>query len=150
MRIHIRLLEQGDESILAELAHRDSEFDVEGRSEGLEPLDEEGARRFLQDPAVLFWIALDGTSPVGFLYCIDLPLRSSPGRELLLYEIGVRNDSRRRGVGRLLVETMSKWMDANGVADVWVLADNPTAEAFYRSCGFSTDDSMSLYMTLTR
>ncbi len=58
--------------------------------------------------------------------------------------IGVRTDHRRHGIGRLLVEAVGKWMDANNVADVWVLADNSVAEEFYRRCGFSTGDSMSL------
>jgi GNAT superfamily N-acetyltransferase len=54
----------------------------------------------------------------------------------LLYSIGVRASHRRRGVGRALVEEMLRWMRAEGVREVWVLADNPGAEEFYAACGF--------------
>jgi hypothetical protein len=41
-------------------------------------------------------------------------------------------------------------MAAHGVAEVWVLADNPGAVAFYEACGFATADEMAVYMTRTR
>jgi hypothetical protein len=31
---------------------------------------------------------------------------------------------------------MLRWMREEGVPEVWVLADNPGAEAFYAACGF--------------
>lgn len=56
---------------------------------------------------------------------------------MLLYAIGVRQDERRRGVGRALLDEMRRWTQQAGVSEVWVLADNPGAEAFYIACGFS-------------
>ncbi len=96
---------------------------------------------------MLHWVAAGGDLVVGDLYCINLPLRSGDGSELLLYEIGVRTLWRRRGVGRSLIDEMEQWMEANSVSEVWVLADNAGAVDFYRACGFSTDSSMAVYMT---
>jgi GNAT superfamily N-acetyltransferase len=64
------------------------------------------------------------------------PAPPPTARELLLYSIGVRSSHRRRGVGTSLVREMLRWMEDAGVPEVWVLADNPGAEAFYAACGF--------------
>jgi N-acetylglutamate synthase-like GNAT family acetyltransferase len=63
--------------------------------------------------------------------------RHQAGRELLLYSIGVRQSELRRGIGSALVQEMLGWMKDAGVPEVWVLADNPGAEAFYAACGFA-------------
>lgn len=94
------------------------------------------AAAYLADPGVLHWVAEADGRLVGELLCHLLRLPSRDGRELLLYSIGVRASDRRRGVGRALVEEMLRWMTAEGLREVWVLADNPGAEEFYAACGF--------------
>jgi hypothetical protein len=44
---------------------------------------------------------------------------------------------------------MREWMRGEGVAEAWVLADNPDAEAFYAACGFTRDAEQPVQMTLT-
>jgi GNAT superfamily N-acetyltransferase len=51
--------------------------------------------------------------------------RAGQMRQLLLYEIGVRQASRRRGIGTALMQSMRRWMNDEGVVEAWVLADNP-------------------------
>lgn len=143
----IKRLSPGDEQSLALLATNDAEFDLDGRGTSLAPLDVDAARQFLANPAVLFWTALEGDVVVGFLYCLVVPLRSGIGKEILLYEIGVLHNWRRRGAGRALLTEMETWMHANDVTEVWVLADNPVAVAFYRGCGFNADGEQPAYMT---
>jgi GNAT superfamily N-acetyltransferase len=84
---------------------------------------------------VLHWWRRGGRV-VGELLCHLLRLPSGAGRELLLYSIGVREADRRRGVGRALVRHMREWAKGQGVPEIWVLADNPDAEAFYSACEF--------------
>lgn len=147
MSLSFRLLGPTDVLLLEHLALNDPDFDLDGRGEPLEPLSPAAAQRFLADPAVLFWIALDGSDVVGFLYCLLVPLRSSDEQELLLYEIGVRTEWRRKRVGRLLLDHMEGWMRTNGVGEVWVCADNPVAVDFYRACSFDAPVEQPLYMT---
>ena len=123
----VRRLAPGDESVLEELAIHDGDYDVEGRSSGLAPLGRIAALDFLGNPAVLFWAAFEEAAPIGFLECFVLPLRSEPGKELLLYEIGVHYARRRIGIGRALLDEMRAWMQSNRVVEAWVLADNPVA-----------------------
>jgi ribosomal protein S18 acetylase RimI-like enzyme len=147
MTMSIRRLCPGDEAVLALLAAEDSDFDLEGRGGLSVPLAPIAAQRFLANAAVVFWTATESSEITGFLYCLHLPLRSGQGQELLLYEIGVRSAWRRRGVGRALLATMDNWMAANGIAEVWVCADNDIAVDFYRASGFRAPDPQPVYMT---
>lgn len=147
MSVSIKQLCPGDEAILELLATSDADFDLDGRGGSLLPLEPDAARSFLSNGAVQFWTAHDGADVVGFLYCILLPLRSGEGRELLLYEIGVRKSARRRGAGRALLDCMEAWMLSNDVGEVWVCADNPAAVEFYRGFGFDAPRDQPVYMT---
>jgi GNAT superfamily N-acetyltransferase len=62
---------------------------------------------------------------VGHLLCYVELRRAGQMRQLLLYEIGVRQASRRRGIGTALMQSMRRWMNDEGVVEAWVLADNP-------------------------
>jgi ribosomal protein S18 acetylase RimI-like enzyme len=147
MSLACKLLGPDDVAILEHLAVNDPDFDLDGRGEPLEPLSPSAARRFLADPAVLFWVARQDGQIAGFLYCLLVPLRSSDEQELLLYEIGVQREWRRRGVGRLLLDHMEGWMRTNGVCEVWVFADNQAAVNFYRSRDFAAAEAQPVYMT---
>jgi GNAT superfamily N-acetyltransferase len=146
VNISIRRLGPGDEAILTLLAREEADFDLDGRGAPLQPLAPDAAGRYLENPVVVQWVALDGEEVVGDLLCFRLPLRAGEGEELLLYEIGVRSARRREGIGRALLGHMDDWMTANGVSLVWVIADNPAAVDFYRACGFAVEEPGSVYM----
>jgi ribosomal protein S18 acetylase RimI-like enzyme len=145
MSFAVRRIGSGDEAVLELLARDESDFDVAGRS-AARPLPAEAARDFLADDNVLFWIAEAAGDVIGFLSC-QLVRRRADAPELLLYEIGVRQAQRRRGVGRALMAAMDAWMHAHAVAEVWVLADNEDAVTFYRACGFLVAREAPVYLT---
>ena len=149
MSVSIRRLGPGDEAVLELLATEDEDFDLDGRSEQLSPLKPSMAQRYLANPGVLHWVAVADGVVTGFLYCAHLLLRTDPGQELLLYEIGVRKAHRRQGVGRALLDHMARWMQSNDLSVVWVLADNRVAVDFYRGCGFANEEPQPVYMTRT-
>jgi len=146
----VRRLGANDTAVLAALARDEADFDVAGRSEARAPPDDAAARAFLADDNALVWVAEeadgDAGAVVGFLSC-QLVRRRAAAPELLLYEIGVRAAQRRRGIGRGLVAAMDAWMRAHDIAEVWVLADNAGAVAFYAACGFEVGDGAAVYMT---
>jgi predicted N-acetyltransferase YhbS len=135
-RFAIRRLGPGDEAVLTLLAAQADDFDLAGRTTPEDSLSASDAAAYLADPMVLHWVAEEGGRIVGEILCHLLRLPSGEGRELLLYAIGVRAGDRRRGVGTALVREMLGWMEDAGVPLVWVLADNPDAEAFYAASGF--------------
>lgn len=136
MAFAVRRLGAGDEHVLALLAEQAPEFDLAGRTSPECPLSASDAAAYLADPGVLHWVAEENGRVIGELLCHVLRMPSRHARELLLYSIGVRASDRRRGVGTALVEEMLRWMESAGVPEVWVLADNPGAEAFYAARGF--------------
>jgi predicted N-acetyltransferase YhbS len=143
----IRLLGPGDEAVLSALARDEAAFDVAGRGRSRPALGNAAATAYLADPDVLHWVAEEGGAVVGHLLCYVQRRRVGDSTQLMLYEMGVRDDRRRRGVGTALVGEMERWMRAAGVAGVWVLADNEGAEAFYEACGFSRDDLQPVQMS---
>jgi GNAT superfamily N-acetyltransferase len=150
MNIEVRRLGRGDESILALLAADDADFDIDGRGEAAPPASPADAEAYLTDPSILHWVAQDGEQTLGFLHCQMIRKDGGSAREVLLYEMGVRAHARRHGVGRALVAAMSTWMKQEGITEVWVLADNPGATAFYEACGFEVEAHVPVYLTRTR
>jgi ribosomal protein S18 acetylase RimI-like enzyme len=149
MTITVRLLGPGDEHALTLLSAQEEAFDVEGRGEPSTPPAAADAAAYLRDPAVLHWVAEEDGAVVGFNLCYVLRRRCDAPRELLLFEIGVRQGARRRGAGRALINAMRAWMEREAIVETWVLADNPGAIAFYAACGFVRDEEQGLQMLLT-
>lgn len=123
--------------MLQMLAAEDGDFDIDGRGEPIEPPDPTRAREYLSNPTVLFWVSTDGDVITGFLQCLVLPIRTGRGREVLVYEIGVRKAYRRVGIGIALMTHLESWMRDNSIDEMWVAADNPGAERFYEACGYN-------------
>jgi ribosomal protein S18 acetylase RimI-like enzyme len=150
MNVSIRRLAAGDETIVTLLAEQEADFDLDERGEPLELLTPEAAREFLNDPNVLHWVAEDDSGNenvvLGHMLCHRLRMRAGAPAELVLYEIGVRSALRRKGIGRMLVDTALAFMKEHEMKAIWVLADNDDAIHFYRSCGFSDDQGTAVYM----
>jgi GNAT superfamily N-acetyltransferase len=149
--ISVRLLGLGDEDMVTHLSLHDPEFDVSpSTAEPLEPLSPSDTAAFLADPNVLYWCAFDGGDVVGHLFCIVHPIRSAPGREVLLYEIGVHHERRREGIGTQLMQALDDWVATNDIRAMWVLADDAEATAFYRSSGWQVASDQPTYLTRDR
>ena len=143
--IAIRRLGPGDETVLATLAREDAAFDEEGRGRGRETIGP-AAAEYLADEHVLHWVAESDGAVVGHLLCYFQRRRADEPAQLMLYEIGVRADRRRQGIGGALVAEMDAWMAKNDVSKVWVLSTDQ-AEPFYAACGFSRDDPAPIQMS---
>jgi N-acetylglutamate synthase-like GNAT family acetyltransferase len=142
----IRRLGPGDETVLATLARDDAAFDEEGRGRAREPIGPASAAEYLADEHVLHWVAEAEGAVVGHLLCYVQRRRADEPVQLMLYEIGVRDNRRREGIGRALVAEIDAWMSKNGVSKVWVLS-TAEAEPFYAACGFSRDDPAPIQMS---
>ncbi|MFD4373677.1 GNAT family N-acetyltransferase [Streptomyces sp. NPDC058486] len=107
------------------------------------PARAEWAERFLASPGHLMLIgyAEDGF-PAGFVTGIEM-IHPDKGVELCLYELGVDEAYRRRGLGRTLTEALVAAARERGCAGAWVPVDtdNEPALATYRSAG-AVDEGM--------
>ena len=131
----IRRLQPGDEQRLQELCRRFKQR---------MPSAEEAAR-LLQRDDVHVWLAQVGGEPAGFAYAYVL-LRVDGDRSVFLYELGVDERFRRRGLGRALVDEARKLAEREGVLKMWVDTsyDNEAARATYEAAGGTADDEATL------
>ena len=107
------------------------------------PLDAVALVEFLADPMRYLLLAIEDGYVVGSLngYALQPPHRRDP--QFLLYEIDVRPDRQRRGIGKALVERFIAEARAARALEVWVLTNrsNPAAMALYASCGLRTENA---------
>ncbi|GAA5438907.1 hypothetical protein Dcae01_00401 [Deinococcus caeni] len=54
-----------------------------------------------------------------------------------------------RGVGCALVAALHAHMREQGIRSVWVAADSEEAQAFYRACGYDTDELQGVILSRT-
>lgn len=131
-----RRLESGDENVVRLLAAESARFDEEGASAKPEPGIEAAAQLLASDDDHLF-VVFEGDDPIGFLLAHELKRRDGAGRTLFVYELGVRADRRRQGVGRRLLEEAFALARQRGLARAFVMTSeaNAAAMALYRAVG---------------
>jgi aminoglycoside 3-N-acetyltransferase I len=86
-----------------------------------------------------FWAiaAFVGDDIVGGITAHTLPMTRTQSYEVFIYDLAVRSDHQRQGIGRRLVEELRAQAAAVGIRNVFVPADNEDVHAldFYRALG---------------
>ena len=101
------------------------------------PLSDAYVARLLSRPE--FWAIaafVDGDL-VGGLTAHTLPMTRTESFEVFIYDIAVRADRQRQGVGRRLIGALREMAATQGIHDLFVPADDEDAHAleFYRALG---------------
>ena len=124
--IAIRLLVQGNEGLVRELATYDGPGDPDA---------------LLADPRTLMLVAFDGELPVGFVLAHELPRRHGDRAKLFVYEVDVAESHRRRGIASALLARLGELARERGIRTGFVLTepDNGPANALYREAGGATE-----------
>lgn len=109
------------------------------------PARPEWAARFLAAPGHHLFLAYADGAPVGFITGIQM-FHPDKGVEMCLYELGVAEPYRRRGIARALIGTLVALSAELGCYDLWVGVDldNDGALATYRSTGAQDADSCAV------
>jgi aminoglycoside 3-N-acetyltransferase I len=86
-----------------------------------------------------FWVvaAISHDEVVGGLTAHTLPMTRTESAEVFIYDVAVRADRQRQGIGRQLVTALCAAATAAGFGDVFVPADTTDSHAldFYRALG---------------
>jgi aminoglycoside 3-N-acetyltransferase I len=102
-----------------------------------EQLSDEYVAQLLACDELWMLSATLGEEIVGGLTAHTLPMTRSESREIFIYDIAVRVDHQRRGVGRLLMSHLARIAGDAGIHDLFVPADDEDTHAleFYRALG---------------
>ena len=117
--------------------------------EGGSGLHREYVQRLLADVNVWLYAAFAGSVPVGGFSAHVVPMTRSMSSELFIYDIAVRADLQRQGIGRLLVDAARLDAARAGLESVWVLAEveDEHAVAFYRRQGAEPTEAIMFTWT---
>lgn len=110
---------------------------AEAFGEPHDPLDDGYLERLLGREDFWALAASEGGHLVGGLTAHTLPMTRTAASELFIYDLAVREDRRRRGIGRALMAALMAAAPAHGIHEIFVPADqgDDHALAFYRSLG---------------
>lgn len=105
--------------------------------EAHEPLSDSYLERLLSREDFWAIAAFVGDEVAGGLTAHTLPMTRLEGAELSIYDVAVRPEYQRQGVGRKLLGTLRAGAEEAGLGDVFVGADNDDRHAleFYRAQG---------------
>jgi ribosomal protein S18 acetylase RimI-like enzyme len=123
--VEIRVCRPGDDRLVAAASHL---FDG--------PAEPAATARFLAEDGHHLLVAYEDEHAVGFVSGVEVT-HPDKGTEMFLYELGVDEAFRRRGIGRALVERLASLARDAGCYGMWVVTDddNDAARATYEGTG---------------
>ena len=113
----IRELSAGDDEVVVSISHL---FDQDAQLDA--------TRRFLAGAGHHLLVAFEHDSAVGFVTGVEMT-HPDKGTEMFLYELGVDESARNRGIGTALVAALVGRARANGCYGMWVLTDRDNVAA---------------------
>jgi ribosomal protein S18 acetylase RimI-like enzyme len=135
--VEIRRMEAGDEERVRLADHL---FD--------DPTDPVAVRDYLRDPTNYLLLAYVGGAPAGFIRGQELLRLDTPRPMMFLYEVGVAEKYRGRGIGTALVQELARLSEARGCSEMFVLTNeaNASAMGMYGSAGGQRNEERNIAM----
>ncbi len=133
--VEIERLGPGDASLVVAASHL---FD--------RPADEQATSRFLSSSNHHLLLAYEDRHAIGFVTGVEM-VHPDKGTEMFLYELGVDERARGRGVGRALVNRLAVLARDRACYGMWVLTDedNSAALAVYGAAGGTPQESQVVF-----
>jgi ribosomal protein S18 acetylase RimI-like enzyme len=103
-----------------------------------EPNDPIATRAYLGDKRNVFFLAYEGSEPIGFLRGTAFGQLKSERKQMFLYEVAVEMGRRRAGVGSALIHSLIRYCKDRNFEEIFVFTDDPSnsaAERLYLSTG---------------
>jgi len=93
--------------------------------------------RLLNDRHFIVLVALAGNEVVGGLTAYDLPMYYRDSSEIFLYDLAVKPEYQRMGIGKGLIQSLKDYCSKNGIKEFFVMAHEEDEHAieFYRATG---------------
>jgi aminoglycoside 3-N-acetyltransferase I len=140
LALHVRRLGSGDEALaLATFSMMANVFQENDDDEAdtAAPPDHAYVRDLLHREDFFVVAAIENQTVVGGITGHVLPMTRNRSSELFIYDLAVRNDRQRRGIGRALVSKLCALAAESGITTSFVPAENEDTHAidFYRAIG---------------
>lgn len=105
-------------------------------------------QHFLAEPTHHLLVAYEEEVPVGFVTGVEMT-HPDKGTEMFLYELGVAEAYRRRGIGGSLVQRLAEIAQSRGCYGMWVgtATTNAAALATYQRAGASRDADQAIILS---
>lgn len=86
---------------------------------------------------VVVYVVIQRDQVLGGLTAYSLPTYYAQGAEMFLYDIGIRPDFQRKGLGKALLQALQEHCKSMGIASLFVAADEEDTHAldFYTHTG---------------
>lgn len=99
-----------------------------------EAIDPKYLKLFVDDPRHIMYLAVDENTVVGMASAVEY-FHPDKAPQLWINEVGVASTHRRKGIGRMLVETMIDAAEERGCIYAWLGTDtnNTPAQACFSS-----------------
>jgi len=93
--------------------------------------------KLLNNKNFIALVALVGTEVVGGLTAYELPKYYSDSSEIFIYDLAVRPEYQRMGIGKGLIQSLKEYCIEHGIKELFVMAHEEDTHAieFYRSTG---------------
>ena len=93
--------------------------------------------KLLNNKSFIALVALAENKVVGGLTAYELPMYYSDSSEIFLYDLAVKPDYQRIGIGKRLLERLKEYCTENGVREFFVMAHEEDEHAieFYHATG---------------
>ena len=99
--------------------------------------DDDHLTNLLQNPTFIVYIISQNEEIVGGLTAYELPMYYLNKSELFIYDIAIKNEFQRKGLGRQLLAAVTSYCKENNIENLFVAASEEDTNAldFYRSTG---------------
>jgi aminoglycoside 3-N-acetyltransferase I len=99
--------------------------------------DDSYLQQLLKNEGFLVLVALDGKHVIGGLTAHTIPSYYFPSSEMYLYDLAVKTEFQRKGIGTRLLHALKDYCREKGYKEFFVQADESDTHAleFYRSAG---------------
>jgi aminoglycoside 3-N-acetyltransferase I len=106
-------------------------------TETLLKVEEPYLTRLLENPGFVVYVVIFGNEIVGGLTAYELPMYYSEDSELFIYDIAIKPEFQRKGLGRQLLSSLKKHCVQNAIKVMFVEAHEEDKHAvdFYHSTG---------------
>ena len=132
--MNIRRLQAGEEAAAVEAIH---ELKPVSERDGYDASPQHMRRLLQRDENYLIVAAQPDATPVGFLIAYRVPRVDRDQNMIYLYEIAVRPDCRRQGIGSQMIDLLKHESSSDNIMEIWVGTEleNTPARRLYESTG---------------